>query len=147
MFQNIVCAVDGSDHSVRAAETASALAAKFAAKLTFVTVTKELKMNETIKRYMEIEHLTGTPQYILDDYTGQVLDQAKQAARAAGVKDARTVVKTGQPARTIIKLAEREKADCIVLGSRGHGDIEAMLLGSVSHKVTSLAKCTCITVK
>ncbi|MHC5024763.1 MAG: universal stress protein, partial [Planctomycetota bacterium] len=35
----------------------------------------------------------------------------------------------------------------IVMGSRGHGDLEGLLLGSVSHKVASLAKCTVVTVK
>jgi nucleotide-binding universal stress UspA family protein len=75
------------------------------------------------------------------------MQEAKDAARGAGVGDVRTEVKTGQPARAIIKTAEAGGYDTIVMGSRGHGDLEGLLLGSVSHKVASLAKCTVVTVK
>ncbi len=59
----------------------------------------------------------------------------------------RTEVKVGNPARTIVAFAARSGADLIVMGGRGHGDIEGFLLGSVSHKVSNLAECTCMTVK
>ena len=147
MFTNIVCAVDGSDHAVKAAHVACELAARVGAKLTFLTVTKELKVTDEVKRYMEIEHLTGSPQYVLDKMTDDVLEGAKDCALKAGVADARTEVKTGHPARVIVNFAEREGADLIVMGGRGHGDIGGTLLGSVSHKVSSLAKCTCMMVE
>ncbi len=73
MFSNILCAVDGSKHALKAAEAASELAAMLGAKLTLLTVTKDLKVTEEIKRYMEIENLTGSPQYVLDSMTEQVL--------------------------------------------------------------------------
>ena len=147
MFRKILCAVDGSQHALKAAEVAGQLARQLSAKLTFLTVTKELKMSEEVKRYMEIEHLTGELQYVLDEYTEQVMQQAKDAARAAGVSDAKAQVKTGQPARVIVNAAEAGGYDAIVIGGRGHGDLEGLLLGSVSHKVASLAKCTVITVR
>ena len=147
MFTKILCAVDGSTHALKAAEVAGELAHHMSSRLTFLTVSKEIKMSDEVKRYMQIEHLTGQPQYVLDEFTEQVMQQARDAARAAGVSDAKTEIKTGQPARVIVNFAERGQADCIVMGSRGHGDIEAMLLGSVSHKVTSLSKCTVVTVK
>jgi nucleotide-binding universal stress UspA family protein len=147
MFSRILCAIDGSQHALKAAEVAGQLAQQLSAKLTFLTVTKELRMSEEVKRYMEIEHLTGEPQYVLDEYTAQVMQKAMDAARAAGVSDAKTQVKTGQPARVIVKTAEAGGYEAIVMGARGHGDLEGLLLGSVSHKVSSLAKCTVITVK
>jgi nucleotide-binding universal stress UspA family protein len=33
------------------------------------------------------------------------------------------------------------------MGSRGVTDFNGLLMGSVSHKISHLAKCTCITVK
>ncbi len=147
MFSNILCAVDGSKHALKAAEAPSELAAKLGAKLTFLTVTKDLKVTEEIKRYMEIENLTGSPQYVLDQMTKQVLQGAENCARSCGLGSVSTEVKVGNPARTIVAFAKRDGTDLIVMGSRGHGDIEGVLLGSVSHKVSSLAECTCMTVK
>ena len=147
MFQNIVCAVDGSEHSLQAARVASQLAANFGAKLTFLTVTKKIRVTDEIRHYMEMEHLTGEPQYVLDEMTEQILESAHEAAEEAGVASAKTEVKVGPPARTIVEYATKSGADAIVLGSRGQGDIEGMLLGSVSHKVANLAKQTVIAVK
>ncbi len=147
MFQNILCAVDGSENALRAAQTAAALASKFNGKLTLITVAKKLEVTEEVKRYMELEHLAGEPQYVLDEMTEKILDQAKDAARDAGLSNVKTEVKDGHPARTITQFAERTKADCIVIGSRGMGDLEGFFLGSVSHKIASLAKCTVVTVR
>jgi nucleotide-binding universal stress UspA family protein len=57
------------------------------------------------------------------------------------------VLTTGSPAKEILEIAGRLDVDFIVMGSRGRGDLEGLLIGSVSHKVSHLAKQTCITVK
>ncbi len=75
------------------------------------------------------------------DHARSVAEEAKQIAIAEGVAGARAFAKAGQPARGIVKFAEEHDADLIVVGGRGHGDADGFLLGSVSHKVTSLAKC------
>ena len=147
MFQRILCCVDGSEHALRAAETACALAAKFGGKLTILTVAKELQPSESVKRFMALEHLSGEPQYVLDEYTEEIMDKAKDVAEAQGLRGVRTEVRTGNPARSIVEYAERNKIDCIVLGSRGIGDAGGVLLGSVSFKVNSLAKCSVVTVR
>jgi nucleotide-binding universal stress UspA family protein len=147
MYQNILCCVDGSEHALKAAEHACQLAQKFGGKLTFLTVAKELRPSEQVKRFIELEHLSGEPQYVLDEYTEAIMDKAKDVAEASGLKGVKSEIKTGNPARTILEYADRKKVDAIVLGRRGMGDVEGVLLGSVSHKVASLAKCTVVTTR
>ena len=126
---------------------ASELAVASSAGLTFLTVTKRLKLTEHVKHYLEVENLgSSEPQYLQDKFVKKVLEDARTVAREIGAK-ATSETREGQPARMIVGFAERSHCDAIVLGSRGHGDVEGAFLGSVSLQVTSLAKCTVITVK
>ena len=47
----------------------------------------------------------------------------------------------GRPADSIVDEARRTRADLVVLGSRGHGRIAALLLGSVSAAIVDRASC------
>jgi nucleotide-binding universal stress UspA family protein len=47
----------------------------------------------------------------------------------------------GSPAEVIVTAAEQDKVDLIVMGARGVGPIKERLLGSVSHRVLTLAPC------
>jgi nucleotide-binding universal stress UspA family protein len=59
----------------------------------------------------------------------------------------RTILAEGDPAREILAAATAEGVDAIVIGSRGLGKLTALLLGSVSHKVSNQAHCTVIIVR
>lgn len=60
--------------------------------------------------------------------------------RLTGVgRSIETSVATGRPASVVVTLAEQIDADLIVVGSRGHGTLETMLLGSVSAEVIDRA--------
>ncbi len=76
-----------------------------------------------------------------------LLEMAKNDARRRGIKDIVTHVLDGDPAKAILDAAKKAGADCIILGSRGLGGLKGLLLGSVSHKVSQMAPCTCITVR
>ena len=56
-------------------------------------------------------------------------------------------MRSGDAAAAILEVAEEEKADLIVIGSRGLGRLKSLLMGSVSQKVAQLAGCTCMTVR
>jgi len=52
----------------------------------------------------------------------------------------------GSPAEVIVSMAEEQNADLIVMGARGLGPIKERLLGSVSHRILTLAPCATLIV-
>jgi nucleotide-binding universal stress UspA family protein len=52
----------------------------------------------------------------------------------------------GSPAEVIVSMAEEQHADLIVMGARGLGPIKERLLGSVSHRILTLAPCSTLIV-
>lgn len=173
MFKNILCPTDGSDHANKALSLAVDLANKYDARLLLVHILLRNVDTHELKRFAEIEGLTKTVAGEIDrlmavdsrveivrlrdlqtvstgvliDVGEHILGLAKLEAEKMGVRDVSVVVLDGDPAERILEHAERENADCIVMGSRGLSDIKGLLLGSVSHKVSNRAACTCITVK
>jgi nucleotide-binding universal stress UspA family protein len=51
-----------------------------------------------------------------------------------------TTTETGEPAERIETVAEQERADLIVVGSRGRGPLRAALLGSTSRALAANAR-------
>ena len=147
MYKNILCGIDGSEHSLHAATQACEMAQQSGGSLTFVVVTKPFKISSKAKQYLEREGLLGEATYIVAPMTEKVLDEAKRCARKAEVKEVKTAILEGQASRKIVEYAKLKKCDVIFLGSRGRGDVESLLLGSVAHKVSSLAPCTVILVR
>jgi nucleotide-binding universal stress UspA family protein len=77
-----------------------------------------------------------------DDDIHQQAERNLDAARARLTAPGRTVetsVASGRAADVIVSLAEQTDADAIVVGGRGHGTLESMLLGSTSAEVVDRA--------
>ena len=72
-------------------------------------------------------------------------------ARAADLSQSGTKaswrVQVGVPFEEIVKIAEEERADMIVMGTHGRGGLNRMLLGSVAERVIRLAPCPVLTVR
>lgn len=68
----------------------------------------------------------------------KTVDEACEKVGRPGL-NVRGVVLRGRPATAIVDQARRMHADLVVVGSRGHGTIESMLLGSVSAEVVDHA--------
>jgi nucleotide-binding universal stress UspA family protein len=173
MFNNILCPLDGSDHANKALTLAVDLAQKYDAHLHLLHVLLRNVDEPALKRFAEIEGLTKTVASeinrlmgvdsraeivrlrdmqtvstgILVDIAEHIVGAAKFEAENNGVREVSVTVRDGDPAKRILEYAKQKHADCIVMGSRGLSDIKALLLGSVSQKVTYLAPCTCIAVK
>ena len=76
-----------------------------------------------------------------------IAEKARETLSVMGVPDVTTEVVDGDPAGNIIAAAEHEKAELVVMGRRGMGNVAGLVMGSVSHKVAHPAECACLTVK
>jgi nucleotide-binding universal stress UspA family protein len=177
MIKRALVAVDGSEHANRAMDLACAVASRFGAELIAVHVVPDKPLSEAERKMAEVEFqgevardfdLTrladarGDTRLLSQRLTEQAAETARRfraalgerlvadaqaQAHQRGVPSVRTVLREGDPAAAILNLAREESADIIVMGRRGLGDLAGLLLGSVSHKVTHLAECACLTVK
>ena len=150
MIGKILVTVDGSEHSMKAAEIASDIASACGSKLIILTVIKthqSPKLSAELQAYAKLEHIGDADFEAIKSLSNDLLSRVESSARGKGVKDIDKKVETGPVARTIVAVAKKSEADIIVIGSRGMGNIEATLLGGVSHRVELLAKCSVLTVK
>lgn len=76
-----------------------------------------------------------------EDHLGLLLDSTVAALEAPGRRVERVIL-DGHPGSAIVSEAQDMAADLIVVGNRGHGTIESMLLGSVSRHVAAHAPCS-----
>lgn len=161
MFKTVLVAVDGSSHGRKALEVASDIAAKFKAKLVLVHALLSDQAPEELRRIPEakgiskalrteltrIERMPATlsamgagdvqipiPREVLHGIGQQILKGAQAVARRKGVKSVTTKLETGDPATRLLARAKADRANLIVMGSRGFGRLKGMLMGSVSQK-------------
>jgi nucleotide-binding universal stress UspA family protein len=69
------------------------------------------------------------------------VDSAVAELTEAGIKAHAVVRNTqhGHAAREIVEDAKAQNVGAIIMGSRGHGDLAGLVLGSTAHKVIHLA--------
>lgn len=134
----ILVAVDGSEPSKSAFEYALFLAEKCTASLLLVNVADVFeRVGSSSKKPEEIAKKIEEGE--IDDKA--MLRKFESQAKEHGVKNVSTIKQRGNAAEEILKIADKEKVDLIVLGSRGLSTAKEFLLGGVSHKVIHHAKC------
>ncbi len=84
---------------------------------------------------------------VLQAVADQIAEKTRKTVANKGVGDINVTIVDGNPADQILTTVDKVGANMIVMGSRGLGNLKGMLVGSTSHKVAQLSKCTCITVK
>jgi nucleotide-binding universal stress UspA family protein len=70
----------------------------------------------------------------------RLVDEAAERMRRRGLEVAVHVI-VGRAASVVLDVAERTSAELVILGARGHGAIDRVLLGSVSAEVVDHARC------
>lgn len=145
MIKNILVPVDGSEYSKNALELACDLADKYDARMHLLHVILSPEAKHTLVLGGASVTVDASKEEI-EQAGHKVIEAAKKIAAEHGRKDVETDVVGGPTAQRILEYAKDNNIDMIVMGSRGLSDISGLLVGSVSHKVSHLAKCTCVTV-
>ncbi|MEM8814001.1 MAG: universal stress protein [Pseudomonadota bacterium] len=171
-LERILVPFDGSDHAMKAVELACDLAQEFGAVVKIIHVPQPWHSPDHLRGIIDIDSLDAETRRALDQASAAeslamgagyawptipeaalteigeaILNVARNAALDNGVMEVETELLYGDSAQCILKAAETDPADMIVMGMRGLGEVAGMLMGSVSYKVNHLAPCTCITVK
>lgn len=139
MYNKILLAVDGSDHSIRAAKEAVKLAsASPDSQVTIVFVADhDNAKNEVLHSSSRME---------LDLQRRKKIQPVEETLASGNIKY-RVEILHGTPGPTIVEYANKEKFEMLVIGSRGLNSLQEMVLGSVSHKVVKRAECPVLIVK
>ncbi|ANU12659.1 Universal stress protein family [Planococcus halocryophilus Or1] len=139
MYTRILLAVDGSEHSERAAKEAVKLA-KGSTK-SQVTIVFVADYDDSKK---EVLHSGSSSE--LDLKRRKNLQPVEDALSAGGV-NYKVEILHGTPGPAIVEYANQDEFDVLVIGSRGLNSLQEMVLGSVSHKVVKRANCPVLIVK
>jgi nucleotide-binding universal stress UspA family protein len=111
LWKKILVGVDGSEYAERALKQAIEIAKRFSAEMSVINVYNEPFGHDSSQR---------------------VLERARVISQDGEVKSEPVSVLSPDTAGAILETAKRDKADLIVVGSKGTGAIRAHLLGSVT---------------
>src|SRR5690606_41134360 len=132
----ILIPVDGSQHSVRALETALSVASLAEeVKLHVITVQAPI-VSGNVTRFISAENLKS----YYEEEGRKALDPLKDVIAKAGDAVVSQEVLVGPIAETIVEYAQKHGCDRIIMGTRGLGRVTGLVLGSVTTKVISLAE-------
>jgi nucleotide-binding universal stress UspA family protein len=140
MFNKILVASDGSEHSIRAAEKAVALAKNNPnAEIVVLYVVDGKTSKHEVLQSMDVEGLNIARQQKIEGTISKVINPE--------INYETVIIHGKEPGPTIVTYANENNFDVVVIGSRGLNALQEFVLGSVSHKVAKRANCPVLIVK
>ncbi len=141
VYQHILLAVDFSPQDSQVAQKARSLALQTGAKLSLIHVLDNIPMPDT--PYGTVILLDTKISYAMLETEKQKLNEIGDELE---INPGCRWLIWGEPRQEIIRIAEQEKIDLIVVGSRGRHGL-ALLLGSTANRVLYHAKCDVLAVR
>jgi nucleotide-binding universal stress UspA family protein len=142
--KRIIVPLDGSDSSFKAARYAIKIAKPANAEIIFMHAVVNRPYVEYTLPGVALVHYIEEVKHVADNWYKDV----EVKARKAGVKcRSNTILDITSAAEAIVNYAEDNKADLIVMGTKGRTGVKRFLLGSVASGVISHAKCSVLVVR
>lgn len=139
----ILVPVDGSSHSLKAFRTALDIAKNKNAKIHVLTC---LEKEDVGAWYID----KRTNKKIMSNakkFAKEFILKLEKPASNANVPISFNVLETKSASNQIVVFSNSHKIDLIVIGSHGRSGFNKFLLGSVSNKVSQMAKCPVMIIK
>lgn len=147
-MKRILVAVDHSESSLRAADFAAELAGAHEAEMVLLSVLDRLPDKDAgLEAFARTEGIRDPVSHFTLAAAEEALAGVREMALAKGAAKIHVEVAVGDAAEQILAYAKRGEADLIVVGTRGHGRLAGLLIGSVGLKVVSLADCPVLVVR
>lgn len=144
-MKRILVATDGSEDAGRAVRFAADLAGREGADLLILNVIGGFGLpGGVFKGLRETE--SGWFDELLTSNSAKILRDARQLTEASNCNPPILASRHGHSAPTIMEYAHEQAVDAIVVGKRGEGQVQGVLLGSVSQKLVSMADLVAIVV-
>jgi nucleotide-binding universal stress UspA family protein len=129
MYKRILVPLDGSKLAELALPHAAAHAAQFGAEIVLLKVLGPLP-EPTMASPRVVRSAEAASAELAQDY----LDDIAAGLRAQGAV-AQTATAEGKPYVEIVRFAEENEIDLIIMSTRGHSGLSRWLLGSVADRV------------
>lgn len=136
VMKNVLVAVDFDEASNVALRYARSLAKNFGARLHVLHVMENLFLKP----------MANDPRAIEAGVTRRLLDTLSEEDRTT-LHAVPVVRKSDAPAEEIVKYAQAEQIDLVVMGTHGRPGFAHLLMGSVAEKVVRTAPCPVLTLR
>ncbi|UCD81555.1 MAG: universal stress protein [Desulfobacterales bacterium] len=134
-IKKVMVAVDFSEYSPQVVDYAGRLAENLAAELVCVNVIhkRDVDMVKQVGAFTDKISVKSYVDSLKQDRTQEMqkLLEEKNCNRIPN----RFIIKTGIPFQELIRTAEEEKVDMVVMGTKGRGNIAGILFGSQAEKM------------
>ena len=134
-MRKILVTTDGSENANKALVEAIHIGEALNLNIDILNVMKDI----VISPYMQLDSYNIQTKEEIEKQGQEILDNALSLFKDFKGQ-VNTILKIGDPADTIIRQAEKEEYDLIVMGSRGLGTFSKAMLGSISNKVLNHTK-------
>ncbi len=141
MFERILVAFDGRQHSQHALRTAVEIARRFGSSVTIATVQPggQEASDPELARLVPVSE---------DERAlGSLLEEGRAWALENGVKAFDTVLLRGDAAPAILRYLREAPHDLLIVGTRGLPRAQRLLIGSVSARLVGSAPCPVLVVR
>lgn len=133
--KKMIVACDCSEYSAQIFDYATTVAKAAGADIIVANVINQIALAQVEKALAVYESfdLSGYVSSLKSDHRAMIQGLIQETGETAHFK--KTVFKTGIPFQALLDIIAEEKADLLVMGNKGRGNLTGVLLGSCAQKM------------